>query len=168
MIPKTSLTGTRDDADRLQRINGVPELFRGAWYHGTKDPNLSTFTTAGPAKLFFTRSSNGGTAVSRYVLEVYLVKVASSAELHSAGAGDDGGTDPDDPRKKRSDWWLTISSSEADCLMVVAMQKLGPRQTDSAIDAEQAEERQASVLDGLLKTDWAKRQSQAKSSGGDA
>lgn len=168
MTVKASLAGTRDSAEQLQKVNSVQARLCGPWYHGTTNSNFNRFTADGGAEVFLTRSQDGGKADSTHVLEIYVIADPNSFELSPAGAGDDGGTDPNDPRQKRSDWWLKIPRDEVDCLMVVATRELPPRQTLKELKAQQAATRQATTFDRLLNSDWAKQQNKPTSGAGDA
>lgn len=165
---KKSLAGTAKDAQDLQRQNSVQEELCGPWYHGTADDQLQLLANTGAEKTYLTRSEGGGKPGSTYLLTVYVIKSLTDFKFVTPGAGDDGAIDPEDPRKRREDWWIEMASDEVDRLMVVGNQPLSPPPSASEIAAEQDESRQDSFLDALLDSEWAKKaqgESQAPSDG---
>ena len=112
-------TGSAIEAARLQNANNVSEPLRGSWYHGTGNKAFREFTNKGPKVTCLTRSPAGGIKWGPKVLQVYIVSPLDFVAITDAGAGDDGGTDPNDSRRKLHNWWLTVKANEIDKLRVV-------------------------------------------------
>lgn len=115
-----SLAGTVQQAEQLQKENGVPLEFAGPWYHGTRNKSLQRFDNKGPRVTWLTRSPAGGISWGPRVLTVYVVIPLDEPGLTDAGAGDDGGCDPKIPTLKLPNWWLKVRSAEVDHLMVIS------------------------------------------------
>lgn len=118
-MKKECLIGSVDEALRLQEQNNVPEKYCGPWYHGTGNRSLSRLTNKGPKVTWLTRSPAGGISWGPRVLTIHVVAPPSRASLTDAGAGDDGGCDPDNPAVKLPNWWLRIPAAEIECLMLI-------------------------------------------------
>ena len=118
-MKKESRVGSVVEALQLQEENNVPQKFRGPWYHGTGNRRLSRLTNKGPSVTWLTRSPAGGISWGPRVLTIYVVALPSRASLTDAGAGDNGGYDPDNPAVKLPNWWLRIPAAEIECLMLI-------------------------------------------------
>lgn len=158
---KQTRTGNRIVAEKLQRTNGVVGKLVGPWYHGTDNGANKSLSNSGSDRTYLTRSTDGGKVGSTHVLTVFIVDPLTDYELTPARAGDDGGTDPNDPRLKRPDWWINLSSEEVDRLMVVSSRELPPQESQVEIQSDLNADNQTMTLDGLLKSDWAHRKDQA-------
>ena len=117
-MKKECLSGSVDDALRRQNENSVPEELRGPWYHGTANRSLDRLTNKGPKVTWLTRSPAGGISWGPRVLTVYVIAPISNMPT-DAGAGDDGGCDPENPSRKLPNWWLKVLAAEIECLMLI-------------------------------------------------
>lgn len=138
-MKKESLVGSVDDALRLQQQNQVPEQLCGPWYHGTGNRSLSRLTNKGPSVTWLTRSPAGGISWGPRVLIVYVVSPLFGVSLTDAGAGDNGGCDPDNPAMKLPGWWLKVPSAEIESLMVIGAcdkEKLDDRSLQNTLTDE--------------------------------
>jgi hypothetical protein len=133
-MKKVCLSGDRDDAKAIQERNGVAVDFCGPWYHGSGNRRINTLDNQHGKFTWLTRSPAGGISWGPTVLTVYVVAPLDELHLTDAGAGDDGGTNPSDPKKKLPKWWLKVNTAEIDKLMVVS---LLDRDSTSGVDFEE-------------------------------
>ena len=118
-MKKECLVGSLGEAVQLQTQNNVPEELRGPWYHGTGNRSLRRLTNKGPKVTWLTRSPAGGISWGPRVLTIHVVVPLARPSFTDAGAGDDGGCDPDNPSIKLRNWWLKVPATEIERLMLI-------------------------------------------------